>query len=66
MKGHKEVLAFLVDHMTSTAAVAVCADGVMDTKDKKVRSASMISNNRLLWILFISLSICNSSTLPWY
>jgi hypothetical protein len=41
MKGHKETLAFLVDHMTSTAAtVAVGADGGMDTKDK------------VLWILY--------------
>jgi hypothetical protein len=32
INGRKEVLAFLVDHMTST--VAVGADGGMGTKDK--------------------------------
>jgi hypothetical protein len=43
MNGRKEVLAFLVDHMSSTSiAAAVVSDGGMDTKDEKVRSASMI------------------------
>jgi uncharacterized membrane protein YgdD (TMEM256/DUF423 family) len=34
MNGRKEVLAFLVDHLTSTVAVAVGAYGGMGTKDK--------------------------------